>query len=352
METMTRLLVRALALVIATLGTTFVALVPGAAQACACGGAYPPEDTELVAGDETVFLSRTEDGRERMEMGLELTGDTKDVAVLVPTPAVPEVTQGSAARLAELDELSTPPPEPEEYEGDGDGAGAPPTGAPEILDQVVLDDVVATVLRGGTAEGVVNWLADNGYAQKPTVEPVIAEYLADDWIFTAIKLRTDVPVSGRVDPVVLTFVSEALVYPMRMSSVAEDPGSVTAYVLADEFVDFDAEGDQVQELVHLLRVDADDVEDELLSELVARGDTALTRWQVDVSDPEELDDFTFVANASLETEADTSTATGSGDDSGDDSGTGLSGEVVTALVIGLLTVLLGGVLFGAARRRS
>lgn len=344
METTTRCLVRALALVIATLGTTFVALVPGAAQACACGGAYPPEDTALTAGDETVFLSRTEDGLERMEMGLELTGDTRDVAVLVPTPAVPEVSQGLAARLAELDELSTPPPEPQDHEGDG--AGAPPTGAPEVLDEVVLDDVVATVLRGGTAEGVVRWLADNGYAQKPTVEPVIAQYLADGWVFTAVKLRTDVPVSGAVDPIVLTFASEELVYPMRMSSVAEDPGSVTAYVLADEFVDFEAEGDQVTELVHLLRVDADAVEDDLLAELVARGDTALTRWHVDVSDPQELSDFTFVADASLATEAEADTASGTASDPGP------SGEVLTAVVIGLVAVLLGGVLFVSARRRS
>lgn len=341
---MPRHLARVLVLMLVSSAAGFVMLVPGAAGACACGGAYPLDGDELDAGDETVFLSRTADGRERMEMALQLTGEGTEVAVLIPTPDVPEVEQGAADRLAELDELSTPPPpEPEDHEGDG--AGAPPAeSAPEVVEQTVLDDVVATVLRGGTADGVVRWLADHGYEQKPAVEPVIAEYLADGWVFTAVKLRSDQPVTGEVDPIVLTFASEELVYPMRMSSVADDPGSVTAYVLGEDFVDLDAENEQSRTLVHAVRLDGDEVEDDVLQDLVAREDTALTRWRIEIRTPEALGDFRFVTDASIEAVAESP---------GDPGKDPADWRFIAAIVAVILTfaVALGVLLTILARRR-
>ena len=264
-------------------------LVPGAARACACGAAYVPEGHTVEAGAEIAFLSWEEEGeRERLEMLLGITTETPDLAVLVPTPTVPTVTQGDPERFDELARLTTPPPEKDRSLFEGDGAGAPSGAAPEVISRTVLEDVVATVIEGGDASGVATWLRTNGFATKPELEPVIADYLEEGWRFTAVKMRGDKPFDGYADPIVLSFDTSSLVYPMRLSSVADELDEVTVFTLDRAFRApraswaISGEPEAAVELVE------DGVHDDVLDNLVERGENRLTKWTFSIEDPATL----------------------------------------------------------------
>ncbi|MEI7058452.1 DUF2330 domain-containing protein [Nocardioides sp. CCNWLW239] len=264
-------------------------LVPGAARACACGAAYVPEGHTVEAGEEIAFLSWAEEGeRERLEMLLGITTETPDLAILVPTPTTPTVTQGDPERFDELARLATPPPKKDWSLGGEDGAGAPPGAAPDVISRTVLEDVVATVIEGGDAGGVAGWLRTNGYATKPELEPIIADYLAEGWRFTAVKMRGDKPFDGYADPIVLTFDTSSLVYPMRLSSAAENLGEVTVFTLDRTFRMPRASwvsGAQPAAAVELVE---DGVHDDVLDNLVEQGQNRLTKWALSVDDPATL----------------------------------------------------------------
>ncbi|GGU28079.1 DUF2330 domain-containing protein [Nocardioides albus] len=264
-------------------------LVPGSARACACGAAYAPEGHTVEAGEEIAFLSWAEEGeRERLEMLLGITTDTPDLAVLVPTPTVPAVTQGDPERFDELARLATPPAKEDWSLFGEDGAGAPPGKAPEVISRTVLEDVVATVIEGGDASGVAGWLRTNGYATKPELEPVIADYLDDGWRFTAVKMRGDKPFDGYADPIVLTFDTPSLVYPMRLSSAAEKPGEVTVFTLDRTFRSPRASWVTATEPAAAVELVEDGVHDDVLDNLVEQGQNRLTRWTFSIDDPATL----------------------------------------------------------------
>lgn len=288
---------RLLALVAATLLAGLLVAVPGAARACACGAAYVPDGHTVQAGDELGFLSWAGLGQERLEMGLSLTTDTSDLAVLIPTPAAPKVSQGDPRTFDELAILTTPPPSSSTGGADGDSAGAPQA-APSVLSTTKLDDVVATVITGGTPKGVTRWLSQHGYAQKPQVTPAIAAYLRDGWVFTAVKLRADKPFDGQTDPIVLTFASQQLVYPMRLSSTASEVGTVTVYTLDhsyDRRTDRAGLADTPAEAT--ATVDSAMYADGPLHTLAAAGNTKLAKFVYAGLEPADLTaDFTYAAD--------------------------------------------------------
>ena len=53
------------------------------------------------------------------------------------------------------------------------------------------------------------------------------------WYFVALKLTSDVPLDGGLDPIRFTFDSDELVYPMALSKAAESVQRVRLYVFQD-----------------------------------------------------------------------------------------------------------------------
>lgn len=324
-------------------------LVPGAARACACGAAYVPEGHTVEAGEEIAFLSWAEEGeRERLEMLLGITTETPDLAVLVPTPTVPTVTQGDPERFDELSRLATPPPEKDWSPFEGDGVGAPPGDAPDVISRTVLEDVVATVIEGGDASGVAAWLRTNGYATKPELEPVIGDYLEEGWRFTVVKMRGDKPFDGYADPIVLTFDTSSLVYPMRLSSVADEVDEVTVFTLDRAFRTPLASWTSAEEPEAAVELVEDGVHDDVLDNLVEQGQNRLTKWTFSIEDPATLTSDLELARGPEITETFTPAAT----ESARDAERSLSPWV--AVLTGALGVVVGAAaaVLLVRRRRS
>jgi hypothetical protein len=95
---------------------------------------------------------------------------------------------------------------------------------------------VAT-LRATDGDDLLGWLAFNGFAHDPSIEPVVADYLAQEWVFVAVKLAvpsgSDPGVNAMPMPLVFRFETDQPVYPMRLTGVQNGPLEVELFVFGE-----------------------------------------------------------------------------------------------------------------------
>jgi MYXO-CTERM domain-containing protein len=116
--------------------------------------------------------------------------------------------------------------------GDGETGGGDP-GGPEVVFQGSVGAYEIAVLDGGTVEGVMTWLGDNGYQQDPAAEPILAEYLADDFLFVALRLGVEAGVED-VHPIVIRYEGVEPCVPIRLTRIAaEDDMDIRTFFLGD-----------------------------------------------------------------------------------------------------------------------
>lgn len=270
--------------------------VAAPAAACACGGIVSPDARARIA-DEVALLARDGD-TETIVMRLNLSSAADNAALVVPTPTPATVSAATPALFDELATLTAPRVETVRHwtfgtagpSGEGARPGALGAGGPTVLKQVRLGPLEATTLAGGSLDGVRNWLQDNGYALKSGIIDGLQPYLRDGWSVVAMRLTGAAPLDGGLDPVRLTFTSDKLVYPMRMSALADTPQRVLIYTLGDHRmrrVDPDATGQQVDlDYAGVIATDA-------LPRLPGHG-PYLTALSTQIADPARItSDFEF-----------------------------------------------------------
>jgi hypothetical protein len=203
------------------------------ASACACGAPAPRPGQDVIVDKEHAILSW--DGeQERIELLLDMLTDADDTGLIFPTPAPATVTEGDRQTFLDIEEAI----QPKEVivddwwagdHGEGSGAGAPPV----VLDQVQLGPVEATTLEASDTEGLTDWLDENGYAIRDEIAEGLADYVDRGWYFVALKLTSDAPLEGGLDPIRFTFDSDQLVYPMDLSRHATSAQRARLYIFQD-----------------------------------------------------------------------------------------------------------------------
>lgn len=225
--------------------------LPAPAEACGCGG-YVNEGDAYVT-QENVLL-RWDGQTEKLLMSLGVLGESTDAAIVLPVPAQATVELGKASTWAELDTLTQPLVvhekryvSPFELFAGGSEAGAPMPGAAggggpppvTVLSQQKLGPFEVTNLAATDATALSDWLTEHGYTLSPGLAAAFAPYIEENWYYIAVKLSpgTGNTLSGALDPLLVTFPTQQLVYPMRGSANAKDNEVVTIYVLADHRMD-------------------------------------------------------------------------------------------------------------------
>ncbi len=99
----------------------------------------------------------------------------------------------------------------------GDGDGDP--GGPEVIFQDTVGAFEIAVLDGGTVEGVMQWLGDNGYQQDPAAEPILASYLEREFMFVALKLANK-PGVDELHPIVIRYTGTEPCVPITLTRIA------------------------------------------------------------------------------------------------------------------------------------
>lgn len=238
---------RAASAVLAALLIAALGLFAGpAAQACGCGGFVASDGEDIAASAEYAVL--TWDGTtQRVLLSMDTLTTTTDAALLIPTPAPAEAQLAETTVFTELEELTAPEQVvdyrwwPELGFGeDGAGGSAPGSteGAVSVLDTRQLGDLEVSVLAASDADELAAWLDSHDYVMRDNLADALTPYVSEGWYYLAIRLTTDAEnLSGSLQPLDLTFPSDQLIYPMRLSAAAGAAQFVRTFVFSDHRVE-------------------------------------------------------------------------------------------------------------------
>ncbi|MET7298702.1 DUF2330 domain-containing protein [Embleya sp. NPDC005575] len=234
-----------------------VLMVAQPAWACGCGAAVPAGGRTLTVGQETSVVRW--DGRvEEIDMQLTVSGDAEQAAWIMPVPSRASVTLGNSAMFDELEHVVAPVERVRHYfwpksgdwpfSGDSGGgeksarAGAPPgAGGVEVVGRERLGPFDVARLAADNPQVLGSWLTQNGFHLPAALTTALEPYVRQHWEYVAIRLAPEAPAGGgarpttlrgSLDPLHLSFASERLVYPMRLSQLAKVPQHLRLYVVA------------------------------------------------------------------------------------------------------------------------
>jgi hypothetical protein len=273
------------------------------AWACACGGYLPDAQSQARAYGENALVRYT-GGSEQITLSMAVRGTSKKAAWIMPVPSAAKVELGDSELFWRLDQMTQPRRVVKKtywpfrdlgiMSGSRSvGAAAPPSGV-NVRQQMVLGPFAVTRLSGSSGTAVTDWLRTNGYVVPASLAANLTPYLTEKWEIVAVKLapkRDGETLSGATPPLRLTFASQRIVYPMRLSKGATTAQTVTVYVAAAHRVD-------------ATTVPYDGVKPELLfagrveDQAMPKPADYLTAYTATYSDPGRItDDFTFAAAA-------------------------------------------------------
>lgn len=243
---------RLLVVVLALLGFQLASLV-APAYACGCGAAVPDGRSRIYVNRETSVV-RWDGSQEQIVMSLTVGGDAHSAAWIMPVPNRATVKLGDRALFEQLGEATAPEYRTRHYfwprsgwpfgsATDGSGAAAAPGdgGGVGVVDRERLGPFDVARLTATDPDALGDWLDENGFELPARLEKALQPYVEQKWEYVAIRLApedsegsaTDTPLSGTLDPLHLTFASDELVYPMRLSRLATTPQALDLYVLAE-----------------------------------------------------------------------------------------------------------------------
>ncbi len=117
----------------------------------------------------------------------------------------------------------------------GKARGSSPD-AVAILDRQLVGVFETTTVASTDPVAMTAWLADAGFKASPASHKVIAEYVAEGWVFVVSRVRRDLATTvaagqpGEAHPLGFRFKSTTPVYPMRLTAVENGPISLHLYV--------------------------------------------------------------------------------------------------------------------------
>ncbi|MDT0445765.1 DUF2330 domain-containing protein [Streptomyces johnsoniae] len=232
-----------------------LAAVAWPAYACGCGGMVTDPDTPVTVEQETSAVSW--DGTtQRIVMSLTVGGEASEAAWIMPVPSRAEVELGDRELFDDLRAAIRPVRETRHYfwprEGDwplgsddmrnGAGGGAPQDrgAGVDVIGRDRLGPFDVARLAATDPAALDAWLGENGFDLPDRLADELAPYVEQQWEYVAIRLapeeaggETPAVLGGTLDPISLTFASDELVYPMRLSRAATTEQSLRLYVLAE-----------------------------------------------------------------------------------------------------------------------
>jgi hypothetical protein len=295
---------RPIAVVLVVLAAAVLFNVASPAWACGCG-AYVPDNPGSSVADERALIAWDGTGEDIL-MSLSVTGSSERAAWVMPVPSEARVSLGDTEAFEDLGRLTAPRIEYRDswwptipwlvWAGAASDTAGAPAGAVNVLGRQRLGPFDVTRLAGDNATALANWLKDNGFPYPDGLDDNLAPYVADGWEIVAIQLvpaEAGGSLSGALQPLRLSFASDTVVYPMRLSRSATVSQYIDLYVLAPHRMDPSAvpvAGDKptLEFAGHIERSDSP-----ALADFV--GDAAfLTRWKNTIFDPATIEgDYIF-----------------------------------------------------------
>ncbi|MEU6877264.1 DUF2330 domain-containing protein [Streptomyces sp. NPDC046712] len=218
------------------------------AYACGCGAMIPDRNQRIGVDRETSAVRW--DGRtEQIVMRFTVQGNAERAAWIMPVPGRADVALGDPELFDELERLTRPEHKDRHYfwprakdwpfdsDVDGAGAAAPPRpGAVGVVGRERLGPFDVARLTATDPKALSGWLEKNGFQLSDRLATELRPYVEQKWEYVAVRLAPDADgtaLRGELDPLRISFASDRLIYPMRLSRLAKTHQSLGLYVLAD-----------------------------------------------------------------------------------------------------------------------
>ena len=219
----------------------------------ACGGFFCDFGPQIMPVDqtgETIVFWIDHSGSEphtEAHIQIQYEGEAEQFAWIIPVTAVPEISVGSQALFDNMLTATVPTfsvnnrtegdcsggvgigcakseasPNRIDLAGGDEGGltgGESDTNGVEILDRGFAGAFEYVTLTGGDVQEIVDWLDTNGYAQDDEAPPILDEYLQDDFVFVAIKLRGGAEVE-EIHPLVVRYAGIEPCIPLKLTRIA------------------------------------------------------------------------------------------------------------------------------------
>jgi len=181
------------------------------------------------------------DSTEHLILSVSFEGDAEDFAWVIPLPDKPEIAVTDAELFWELSDFTaTEIPSWNWLTFWGCGGLAPPDQeGVDVIEEQVVGPYATAILSATNATALVDWLNANGYIFPEDGEEIVSEYIKKEWYFVATKINAVEQdtgyalAEGAIEPIVLSFASDEIVYPLRITSLSATSPEVLLYVFAD-----------------------------------------------------------------------------------------------------------------------
>ncbi len=189
----------------------------------------------IMHGDSTGNMTQ------HLILSVQFVGDAEEFAWVVPVPAIPVIDVTDAEVFAELSDF-TVQAIPEPRGGGCSPVPMDPSDRVDVIDEQVVGPYATATLSAEDPNALVDWLNDNNYYFPEEGYEVIAEYIEKNWYFVATRINAvdeatgEALAEGSIEPIVFSFASDGIVYPLRITALNAATTEVLLYVFADEIV--------------------------------------------------------------------------------------------------------------------
>lgn len=153
----------------------------------------PPAGRAVVNANQTVILIWDAANKtQHFIRKASFASEADDFGFLVPTPQEPELDESGEDAFDYLANRTMPRTETR-YQFSGIGCGMVEKhstfgNAVNVLQEKIVAGFKAVVLEAKSAQALVGWLKDNGYAYSPEIETWAKPYVEAGWKMTALKV--------------------------------------------------------------------------------------------------------------------------------------------------------------------
>ena len=224
---------------------------------------FTPPDQELNGTGQRAFIAYNPQTQQvNLVPSINISGEATEFAVVIPTPSIPKLDTVDRRIFRELNDLTMPVTRWRGGGGssgcnvftteDSDGIAVFDSASEEEGVTVISEQEVGAfdtvILTANNPMALTDWLDEHGYHHSIDDNAILQGYIDQKWVFTAMRLRVEFEGGGRrsarffdqpIDPILLTYTAERLIYPLRLTSISAREGAdVTVYILTPNKMHF------------------------------------------------------------------------------------------------------------------
>lgn len=173
------------------------------------------------------------DGVQEMVLQVKYSGPAEEFCWLVPVPSTPKLQTVDPDVFAELSLYTQQRRRWGKRQGDVPSV--------EVVERKRVGIFDTAVLKSTDAKAIQQWLTKHGFEFPANRQDVLEFYARKEWVFSAIRidqseLTADIEAKlheGTLQPLLFTFTTKEIVYPLYISSVNAGTTQLLLFVLSD-----------------------------------------------------------------------------------------------------------------------